>query len=205
MLAIKWQHKSTIHRAAIWTTMSWRHITLQWLQKKFLCKTGGNRPPLQEHTNLLTYVLTYLLAYSREQSPSWETNGFEACQEIPRILWNLKVHYRIHKCPPPVSILSQLSSIHTPHSTFWRPVLILSFHLSLGLPNPKSTQLRKFRITYKNSYVFFCITKLCKWQAEVAQNWQTAITVAVLVKSKVNKATVRRKLDSSQHDGVSID
>jgi hypothetical protein len=37
-----------------------------------------------------------------EQSPSWEANQFAASQEIPRILWNLKVHYRTHNFPPPV-------------------------------------------------------------------------------------------------------
>jgi len=45
----------------------------------------------------------YLLIYSMVQSPSWEANWFEASQEIPRISWNPKVHYRTHKrqhnCP----------------------------------------------------------------------------------------------------------
>ena len=50
------------------------------------------------------YLLTYLLTHSLEQSPSWEANQFSPCQEIPRIVWNLNVHYHIHKCLPPVPI-----------------------------------------------------------------------------------------------------
>jgi len=33
----------------------------------------------------VSLLLTYLILYSMEQSPSWESNRFSASQEIPRI------------------------------------------------------------------------------------------------------------------------
>ena len=86
-------------------------------------------------TYLLAYLLTCLLTYFMGQSPSLKANRFWASQEIPLILWNPKIHYRIHKCPPSVSIVSQLDPVHTEHPTSWRYIFILSIHLRLGLPS----------------------------------------------------------------------
>jgi hypothetical protein len=56
-----------------------------------------------------------LVTYRMEQSPSWETNRFSASQEISCILWNLMVHYRIHKFTTPVPYLEPAWSSPYPH------------------------------------------------------------------------------------------
>ena len=71
--------------------------------------------------------LTYLPTHSTDQSPSWEANRFSASQEFPSILWNPKVHYRIHNSPPPVPILSQNDPVHAATSHF----LKIFFHIIL--------------------------------------------------------------------------
>ena len=81
---------------------------------------------------LLVFYDVILTSWSRVLLE--KLTGSAASQEIPRILWNLKVHYCIHKCPPPVPILSQLHPVSTP-PTSWRSILILSSHLRLCLPN----------------------------------------------------------------------
>jgi hypothetical protein len=70
-----------------------------------------------------------------EQSPSWEADqSLQLVKKFPAFVWNPKVLYHTHKCPPPIPILSHL---HSPRSspTSWRSILILSSHLRLGLPN----------------------------------------------------------------------
>ena len=83
-----------------------------------------------------------LLTYSMEQRPSWETKTSSATKEIPHILWNPKIHHRIHKSPPPAPILSQIYPVYATHPTSRRFILILPSHLLSAVQPGQSTSVQ---------------------------------------------------------------
>jgi len=87
-------------------------------------------------THNFLFIYTYLLAYSVEQSPSWEANQFSASQEVPPPFVEPEgslPHSQVPAtCPYPEPAQS---SLYPPHPTSWSSIFILPFHLCLGLPS----------------------------------------------------------------------
>ena len=82
------------------------------------------------------------------QSPSWEANWFAASQEIPRILWNPKVHYRTHKRPPPVPVLGQPNPVHThthTHTHIYIYIYIYIFVFVFSVLDPRKETGKDFK------------------------------------------------------------
>jgi hypothetical protein len=66
---------------------------------------------------------------SQDKSNFWEADSCSLGQEIPRLLWNPKLHYRVHMSPPLDPILSHLNPLHNLMPIYVRSVLIVSSHL----------------------------------------------------------------------------
>ena len=99
------------------------------------------------------------------QSPSRAANWFAASQEIPRISRNPKVHYRTHKCPPPVRIVGQPNPVHIPtphlleiHPNIIHPSTPRSPHWSLSLRFPHQEPIDTTYLNVNPRYFNIVIT-----------------------------------------------
>jgi len=102
-------------------------------------------------------AILYLLTHSMEQSPSWVANQFSPSQEIPHILRNPKVHYHIHKCLPPLPLLSQLDPVHTLTSHF------LKIHLNIILPSMPGSSKLSLSFSLQDQGISMMLTILSTW------------------------------------------
>jgi len=99
--------------------------------------------PTDNNHYLKNDTCSALLLISTEQSPCWEANSHSASQEISRLSWDPKAHYRVYQSP-----------MHSAH-TF--PPYIPKMHLNIFLPSARRSTEWSFLFRFSDQN-FVCIS-----------------------------------------------
>jgi hypothetical protein len=126
---------SKLHPNSVWIRLSRAHL----LKIEIMLRTYA-------HAHIHVCVLVCIGIYK-------QVNSHSACQEIPLLLWNEKVHYRVNKSQQMIPILSQMHPVHNIQPSF------LKIHFNIILPSmPRSSEWSVLlRISIQN---FVCTSHL---------------------------------------------
>jgi hypothetical protein len=84
-----------------------------------------------------------------EEGPYWEAGSCSAGQQIPCIIWNLKVCYHVYKNPSLIPILSQMNEPHT---------LTLYFKIYFNIILPLVARCSKWFLSFRFcDLIYICI------------------------------------------------
>jgi hypothetical protein len=134
-------------------------IQLHLVAESYTICSSRCRRPVRKLLDTLSYFNKYSLSNSTEQRHPSKAKSRSAGLEITRLLWNRKVHYRVHKCLPLASIQRQMNPVHTfPH--YSSKLHFNGLPLCIGLPGglfPSGLQT-KILHAFLTSYVLQALT-----------------------------------------------
>jgi hypothetical protein len=93
---------------------------------------------------IIRIQLTNSLTHGAE--PYLRSRKLCSYSELPNILWNPKVHYRVHKSPLMISNLSQVNVINTSHHISLRSMLIQTHKCSLQMRYASDIKMEIFTL-----------------------------------------------------------